>query len=113
MKVLRTLLTVAAFGALFSTTANARDSFSLGINIGGYGYAPPPVVQYYPGPTTYYATPTYYYAPPVVSYQYYGGGYNNGYQNNYRQRESYGEYGRGHGHMGHGDGGHGRGHGHH
>ncbi len=66
---------------LASTTANAHDGWSVGINIGNpyppvtryYApppayYAPPPVIYRYPQ-TPYYAPPAAYsYSPPVTSY---------------------------------------------
>jgi hypothetical protein len=80
MKILKLLLVGLAFTAAAAGTAQARDSFSVGINVGGYGYAPPPV-YYYPAPArSYYAAPTVYYSEPVryapiVSYSYYNDGY--------------------------------------
>ena len=85
MNTLQKTLAVLALSVASLSTASARDSFSLGINIGGYGYAPPVVqyhpAHYYPAPTTvYYGAPTVYYgAPavryvPTVSYQYYDHG---------------------------------------
>ena len=73
MKVLRSALIVLAIGAASVTGAQARDSFSLGINVGGYGY-PPPVVFYNP-PVVYYSAAPGYYAnnynnAPVVRYRY-------------------------------------------
>jgi len=81
MKILKALLATVAIGMASITTANAHDSFHLGINLGGYGYAPPPVA-YYPAPVYYDAPRVYYssprvihYGPPAVSYRYYGGGH--------------------------------------
>lgn len=80
MKLLRTAVIAMTIGIASISTASARDSFSLGVNIGGYGYAPP--VAYYPAPpVVYYNQPIYYraappvYYQPVVSYQYYNAGY--------------------------------------
>jgi hypothetical protein len=80
MKLLRSTVIALAIGVASISTASARDSFSLGVNIGGYGYAPP--VAYYPAPpVVYYSQPIYYRAPqpvyyqPAVSYQYYNVGY--------------------------------------
>ena len=87
MKLIHSAILALAIGAATVSTAQARDSFSLGINVGGYGYAPP--VAYYPAPV-YYSEPVYYsapvtyyrpapryygYAPSVVSFGYnnYGG----------------------------------------
>ena len=49
-------------GVASISSAQARDSFSIGVNIGGYGYAPPAV--YYPEPV-YYHEPIVYYREPV------------------------------------------------
>ena len=73
-----------AIGVALTTSAQARDSFNLGINIGGYGYAPPavyyapPPVVYYPAPTRFYPAPAraYFYAPPpAVGFSYFNGGH--------------------------------------
>jgi hypothetical protein len=111
MKTLKLLLATLAFAAVATTSAQARDSFSLGINIGGYGYAPPPVV-YYPAPArVYYDTPTVYYsAPPVISYRYYNYGHRDydwgrGYDRHNNWGHRYYREGRGHGgERWHGDG---------
>lgn len=115
MKTFHSVVLALAIGAVSITSAQARDSFSLGINIGGYGYAPPPVyyaappVVYYERPVVYYQpVPHYYgYGPsyaPVVSYQY----YNNGYDG-HRGRGDWGHRGWGHGGgRDHDDGHHGR-----
>jgi hypothetical protein len=49
VKTFHSVVLALAIGAASITSANAHDSFNLGINIGGYGFAPPPVV-YYPHP---------------------------------------------------------------
>lgn len=110
MKVLRTAVIALAIGAASISSAFARDSFSLGVNIGGYGYAPP--VAYYPAPpVVYYSQPTYYrtaqpvYYQPVVSYQYYNDGrrdYDRGWGH-----ERHEHHGWGHGYGDRGDWGHG------
>jgi hypothetical protein len=118
MKLIHTAVLALAIGAASISSVQARDSFSLGINVGGYGYAPP--VAYYPAPV-YYSEPVYYsapvtyyrpapryygYAPTVVSfgYQNYGGYSHHG-----------GHHDRGQGRWERGGdrhgGGHGRGHG--
>lgn len=116
MKLLRSAVIVLFIGAASISNASARDSFSLGVNIGGYGYATP--VAYYPAPpVVYYSQPVYYraappvYYQPVVSYQYYNVGHR-GYDG------GWGHHGRGHHGGGRGDwgrGGHDEGHhgGHH
>lgn len=111
MKVLRLVFATLAIGVASISSVQARDSFSIGINVGGYGYAPPAV--YYAPPPVYYApAPAYYYEPvrsyyhaPVVSYQYFGGG---NYYNGHRARHHDGGHG-----WGHRDGHRGRGHGRH
>jgi len=104
MKLLRSAVIALAIGAASISTASARDSFSLGVNIGGYGYAPP--VAYYPAPpVVYYSQPVYYrvappvYYQPVVSYQYYNGGHRG-------HHRGWGREGREHHGWGHGRGGH-------
>ncbi len=57
MKLLRTAVIALAIGVASISTASARDSFSLDVNIGGYGYAPP--VAYYPAPPVVYLQPAY------------------------------------------------------
>jgi hypothetical protein len=124
MKIFHSAVLALTIGAATVSTAQARDSFSLGINVGGYGYAPPPVV-YYPAPV-YYGEPVYYsqpvtyyreapryygYAPTVVSfgYQNYGGyshhgghngwghhGWNRGGDHHDRGRGDWNRGGRGH-----------------
>jgi hypothetical protein len=109
MKIFHSAILALAIGAACVTSAQARDSFSLGINIGGYGY-PPPV--YYAQPITYYNPPVVYYsaAPayysrgyynsaPVVSYQYSDDGFRG-------CRRGWGHEGRGHHGWGHGRGHH-------
>lgn len=100
MKLLRSAVVALAIGVASVSTASARDSFSLGINIGGYGYAPP--AAYYPAPpVVYYSQPVYYraappvYYQPVVSYQYYDVGYR-GYDRG-RRHEGREHHGWGHG----------------
>lgn len=113
MKYIRSLLTVLAIGAITIPTASARDSFSVGINVGGYGndyyeparhYVAPPVVYYSPPPAYYYEPVRSYYHAPAVSYRYYGGGHND-------RGHGWGNRDRGHndGRRGHG-GGNRRGH---
>jgi hypothetical protein len=125
MKLIHSAILALAIGAATVSTAQARDSFSLGINVGGYGYAPP--VAYYPAPV-YYSEPVYYsqpvtyyrpapryygYAPTVVSfgYQNYGGHYYNRHHDN---RGGNHGWSRGHdrGHRGGHDRGDDRGRGH-
>ena len=74
MKIIHSAILALAIGAASVTSAQAHDSFSLGLNIGGYGYAPP--VVYYNEPIVYYsALPRYYSYEPVVSYRYDDGGF--------------------------------------
>lgn len=111
VKTFHSVVLALAIGAVSITSANARDSFSLGINIGGYGYAPPAV---YYAPPVYYASPIYHAPAPVVYYhpahQYYGVG------QRFAPAVSYHYYNGGFsGHRGNGWGHRGRGHrdGHH
>lgn len=75
MKMLRTLLVVSGLAIVPLTAAQAHDSFSFGINIGG-GY-PAPVIRHYAPPVVYYGAPAYYAAPqpyyyaPRASFRYY------------------------------------------
>ena len=71
MKILHTTILALAIGAASISSAQARDSFSLGVNIGGYGYAPP--VVYYPAPV-YYSEPVTYYRPAPRYYSHDGHG---------------------------------------
>jgi hypothetical protein len=108
MKILRSIVAVLAIGAATISTANARDSFSLGINIGGFGYAPP--VVYHAPPVVYHAPHAYYYEPvrtyyhaPVVSFGYYDRGghrYNGNRHHNARHGWGNGNRGRNDGHRG-------------
>ncbi len=112
MKILRSLLTVLAIGAVTISTANARDSFSLGINIGGHSHGYHEPIRYYSAPPVVYAPTAYYYEPvrsyyhaPVVSYRYYGGGHH---YNGHHARHNDRGHGWGNGHRGHNDGHRGR-----
>jgi hypothetical protein len=103
MKMLRSLLVVSGLALAPFTAAQAHDSFSFGINIGG-GY-PAPVVRHYAPPVVYYGAPAYYAAPqpyyysPRASFRYYDNdrhhhrshGWNRGHDRDHR----------GHGHRGH------------
>ena len=121
MKLIHSVVFALAIGAATVSTAQARDSFSLGINIGGYGYAPP--VAYYPAPI-YYSEPVYYaepvtyyrpapryygYAPTIVSfgYQNYGGhhyrGHHSGHHGWDRGDRGHDGWNRGRGHHDHDD----------
>lgn len=107
MKIFHSAILALAIGAASFTSAQARDSFSFGLNIGG-GYPPPvyyaPPVTYYNPPVVYYrAEPRYYGSEPIVSYQYYDG-HNSGWGHEDEH------HGWGHGHHGGGHGGHGHGH---
>ena len=66
MKIIHSAILALAIGAASVSSAQARDSFSLGINVGGYGhnYYPAPPVAYYPAPA-YYSEPVVYYREPV------------------------------------------------
>jgi hypothetical protein len=118
MKIIHSAIFVL-LSAVSITSAQARDSFSLGINIGGYGYPPPvfyaPPITYYNPPVVYYsAAPayygqSYYGSAPVVSYQYYNDG-NRRWRHEGREQHGWNHGGWGHQGREHGGWGHGRGH---
>ena len=119
MKILHSTILALAIGAASISSVQARDSFSIGLNIGGYGYAPPvvyyPQPVYYSEPVIYYREPVYYreaprhygYAPTVVSigYQNYGGHHYRGHHRGHN-----GHQGWNRGHRGGHDSGYRRGH---
>ena len=100
MKVFRSLLVVLAIGAATLSSAQARDSISFALNIGGPGYyaypaevqyVAPPVV-YYPGYSVYYDTPyAYQYYYPATVYR---GGYGvyGGYYSGHHHHRGYGHH---------------------
>jgi hypothetical protein len=68
MKLVKMLIATVALSGALVTTAHARDSFSIGVNIGGFDhfhslrthrYAPVYYGHYYSAP------PVVYYAPPI------------------------------------------------
>ena len=74
MKLLRLVFATLVIGVASISIAQAHDSFSLGIIVGGGNpyYAPPvryyePPVVYYREPI-YYSQPVYYSAPPAYYY---------------------------------------------
>jgi hypothetical protein len=109
MKTFHSAILALAIGAACVTSAQARDSFSLGINIGGYGYPPPvfyaPPITYYNPPVVYYSAAPGYYGQPVVSYQYYNDG-NRRWRHEDREHHGWGHERREHGGWGHGRGHH-------
>ena len=121
MKLIHSVVLALAISAASISSVPARDSFSLGINIGGYGYAPPVVYYpapvysepvYYSEPVTYYRpAPRYYgYAPTIVSfgYQNYGGHHYRGHHRGHHGWDR-GNHGN-RGHRGHDGWNRGRGH---
>ena len=85
MKVLRLVFATLAIGVTSIPVAQARDSFSIGLNFGSPYYYAPPVQYYAPPPVVYYSQPTYYSQPsyyaappayyyPQASFAYYGHG---------------------------------------
>ncbi len=69
MKLVRLLIASVAISAAAVTTAQARDSFSLGISIGGHDHHH--VIQthrYVPAYHGYYGAPSVYYSAPRVVY---------------------------------------------
>ena len=109
MKVLRSIVLALAVGAAAVSTAQAHDSFSVGVNIGGYGpqaypvvaYQTAPHVVYHQAPRAYYPARYAYYGAPVAVHRdvYYGGP-----RHHFRGHEHYRGYvqhgGYGHGHHG-------------
>mgnify|MGYP000633236789 CR=1 FL=1 len=108
MKVLRSLGRAVIISAVFLSaisTAQAHDSFNIGINIGGYGphaypvvsYRAAPQVVYYDAPRVYYPAAYAPYRAPVVVHRdvYYGGYYG-------APRHHFSEYGHRGGHGRHG-----------
>ncbi len=80
MKIIHSTILALAIGAASITSAQAHDSFSFGLNIGSYGYAPPPVVYYpapvyYSEPVYYQSEPRYYSYAPLLSYRYFDDGF--------------------------------------
>ena len=72
MKVLRSLLVVLAIGAATLSSAQARDSVSLAVNIGAPAYyAYPAEVRYVAPPVAYYRGYSVYYDTAPYVYQYY------------------------------------------
>ena len=67
VKTFHSVVLALAIGAASISSAIAHDSFNFGINIGGYGFAPPPVV-YYPHPSYYHEPIVYYRHAPAVIY---------------------------------------------
>lgn len=119
MKIIYSAMLALTMGVASISSVQARDSFSIGVNIGGYGYAPPavyypaPAVVYYDEPVYYRPAPRYYgYAPTVISfgYQGYGGHHYRGHHGGHHYRghdggHQYRGHGGGHQYRGH-DGGH-------
>jgi hypothetical protein len=76
MKKIHLMLLALALALAGTSSAYARDSFSIGLNVGGPAYyGPPPVVYYRPAPpVVYYPAPGYYnhyYAPRAYYRPYY------------------------------------------
>ena len=95
MKLLRSTVIAMFLSVACISSASARDSFSLGVNVGNYGYAPP--VVYYPAPPVVYyrPAPTVYYQP-FVSYRYYDHdrrGYDRGWDHDGWRRERWEHHG--------------------
>lgn len=111
MKVLRSFLFVLAMGAASISTAQARDSFSIGINVGSHSHHAYPAVSYHVAPQViYYSAPVvhyrhhvrhaYYQAPAVV----YGSSYYDAPRHYNRGQPSH--RGNGHNHRSHRGGHH-------
>jgi hypothetical protein len=105
MKVLRSFVLALAIGVASVTTAQARDSFSIGISVGGHGYHAYPEVSYYPVDSYYVAPQVVYYNAPIMyrhhaPYAYYHTpvhphSYYNGSRHHYRGHGQHGGYGHG------------------
>ncbi len=84
MKIIRSILVVAAVGVAGMSSAYAHDSFSIGLNFGAPAYYAAPPVRYYsappvvyaPPPAVYYSAPPVYYRPAPAAYFRYDGGRN-------------------------------------
>lgn len=104
MKILRLVFATLAIGVASISSAQAHDSFSLGLSFGN-GYSPyePPVVRYYSAPpVVYYGAPSAYYydtAPSVYYYPQASFGWNHGW-GEHRWHEEHEEHER-HEHEGH------------
>ncbi len=70
MKMLRSFVFAFAVGVASAPVAQAHDSFSIGVNIGGHSHHAYPVVSHYvaPQPVHYYAPVVYHYQAPRVYY---------------------------------------------
>jgi len=109
MKILRSAVLALTIGVACISSAQARDSFSFGLNIGGYGYPPPvyyaPPVTYYNPPVVYYsAAPRYYNYEPAVSFGYFDDGFR-GHRRGWSHEEHEEHEHGGWGHEGRGRGG--------
>ncbi len=80
MKILKTIIAIAALSALSVTTAQARDSYGLSISVGSYGYdhghrhydshrSIRTHRSYHATPRVYYDAPRVIYYEPVVVYR--------------------------------------------
>lgn len=96
MNILKIAVLTIGLTAAMATTAHARDSFNIGINIGGYGYAPHSVIthrhvpRYYGPPTVFYSAPHVVYYDAPVRYRHfqpyaYEGGYFGNWHHNYKR----------------------------
>jgi hypothetical protein len=106
MKILKSLLVVTGLALVPLSAAQAHDSFSFGINIGG-GY-PAPVVRHYGPPVVYYGGPAYYAAPqpyyyaPRASFRYYDNDRHHHRHHGWKRDRDWDRGDRhGHGHRGH------------
>ena len=121
MNLLKSTTIALAIVAATSSSAYARDYYSVGINVGNYGYPAAYSSNYSAGYSNYYAPPNVvYYGAPVVHYQpvvryvpvnVYGGhqyyqsghhgyrGYhNNGYRGHHERGHDFGRHGYRNGH---------------
>lgn len=95
MKLFRSLFMGLVIGLATLSSAQARDSVSLSINIGGPGYYAYPAVRHYVAPPVVYYPAQRIYHPAPYAYQYYppavyGGDYYSGHRHHHR---GYGRHG--------------------
>jgi hypothetical protein len=113
MKLLHSTILALAIGSATISSAYARDSFSLVVNIGGYAvpvaYYSAPRVVYYDTPTVYYRSAPQLYYQPLVSHRYFDDGrrgYSRGWDHDGWRREALEHHGWGHGERGRQEGHH-------
>ncbi len=116
MKIVKILIATVALSGALVTTANARDSFSIGINIGGHDHHARHTLRTHRHAPVYYghhySAPRIVYYAPSVRYRhngYYGNRHRGYADRGYSDRHHYKRHGNKHYRSNH-DGGRGRGH---